>query len=44
MSIPEAYTNPNDFGIRLIQSTFFLFAIGVPMIHLIALVCFSLFA
>lgn len=38
MSIPESYVEPDDFGIRLIQATFFMFAIGVPVIHLISLI------
>lgn len=36
-SIPQSTQHPDSFGTRLIQSTFFLFALVVPVCHLIAL-------
>jgi len=37
LSLPDASPSPNDFGIRLVQVTFFVYALAMPLCHLLFL-------
>lgn len=37
MQMPFSSPNPNSFGVRFLQVTYFMFALGVPMAHLLSI-------
>jgi len=37
IAVSEAYYEPNFVGIRIIQTSFFLFSLGIPVLHLLVM-------